>query len=68
MDMLVADLALKDETAAVKKKSKPVDTEEEPGFHFIAFIPSNGRVWKVDGYEPQPQHLGESSPSVSLRT
>ena len=60
MDILAGDQALKDEITDAKKGYKPVETDEEPGFHFIAFIPVQGRVWRFDGYESEPQNLGES--------
>jgi len=62
MDMLNADLALCNEAstkmgkARGKKKKKE---EEEPGFHFIAFVPIQGSVWKLDGLDRQPMKLGE---------
>lgn len=68
MDMLNADLALLNEfqrwqrtkkTSKKKvKKSKPED-EEEPGFHFVAYVPINGEVWKLDGIQRRPVRLGD---------
>ncbi len=41
-----------------RKKSKAVDEDEESGFHFIAYVPACGRIWKMDGMERRPQSLG----------
>lgn len=68
--MLNLDLQLKNDATAKKSKSSKkneVADESEAGFHFIAFVPALGRVWKFDGLERQPQNLGKSSiiaPSV----
>ena len=61
MDMLNADLLLKNEAAAksMSKKRKAGDDENEPGFHFIAFLPIEDQVWKLDGLERQPMCLGK---------
>ncbi|KAI9717421.1 MAG: hypothetical protein M1812_004773 [Candelaria pacifica] len=66
MDMLDSDLYLKGK--ATKKRSKtrkepaPVN-DDDVGFHFIAFVPVEGQVWKLDGLEKQPQMLGRYSTS-----
>ncbi|KAA8566369.1 hypothetical protein EYC84_008945 [Monilinia fructicola] len=67
MDILNADLALSNEVSAWKKrrkmKKKPgrnkAKSDEEPGFHFIAFVPIEGVVWRLDGLQRQPVSLGE---------
>lgn len=60
MDILNSDLQLQSE-ATSKKRSKSQDSNDfESGFHFIAFMPAMGQVWKFDGLERQPQALGES--------
>ncbi|KAL8785934.1 MAG: hypothetical protein Q9213_003083 [Squamulea squamosa] len=65
MDMLNADLQLKND-ASVRKKSKAKDSDEDnAGFHFIAFVPVQDKVWKLDGLERQPQNLGDSRPIIS---
>ncbi|KAB8293136.1 hypothetical protein EYC80_007488 [Monilinia laxa] len=69
MDILNADLALSNEVSAWKKrrkmKKKPgrnkAKSDEEPGFHFIAFVPIEGVVWRLDGLQRQPISLGEFS-------
>ncbi|KAJ5633012.1 hypothetical protein N7490_009351 [Penicillium lividum] len=61
MDILNADLQLKSE-ATSKKRYKGQDiTDSDATFHFIAFMPVMGQVWKFDGLERQPQSLGECS-------
>ncbi|KAK5790500.1 hypothetical protein VI817_007787 [Penicillium citrinum] len=59
MDILNSDLHLKEE-AKSKKRSKAQDSDDEDAtFHFIAFLPAMGQVWKLDGLERQPQAIGE---------
>lgn len=74
--MLNADLALSNEADkwkqaqnARKRKSpkkssakKRKRDEDEPGFHFIAYVPINGVVWRLDGMQRQPVNLGELVP------
>ena len=74
MDILNADLALSNEVnkwnraknskkrkgGARKSQAKAKKRdEEEPGFHFIAYVPINGIVWRLDGMQRQPANLGE---------
>lgn len=60
--MLNSDLQLKNEAASRRsrqtKKGRD-DYETDAGFHFIAFVPALGKVWKFDGLERQPQALGD---------
>ena len=62
MDRLNSDLQLKDEATTKKtqsKKGKRQDEDEtDAAFHFIAFVPAMGKVWKLDGLERQPQAIG----------
>ncbi|KAL4995710.1 ubiquitin carboxyl-terminal hydrolase [Aspergillus recurvatus] len=65
MDMLNSDLQLKYEAASKRNRSKRSGHEEheaDAGFHFIAFVPALGKVWKFDGLERQPQALGVFEP------
>lgn len=41
-----------------KKRKKVTEEEEENAFHFIAFIPIDGKLWKLDGMDAQPMNLG----------
>ena len=34
------------------------EEDDETGFHFIAYVPRAGQVWKLDGLELRPQALG----------
>ena len=64
LDMLSGDLQLKNDVHAKKRKSKKVQEdldETDASFHFIAFVPIEGTVWKLDGLERQPQSLGTAS-------
>ncbi|KAE8148812.1 ubiquitin carboxyl-terminal hydrolase [Aspergillus avenaceus] len=61
MDMLNSDLQLRHEATSRRSRStKNIKDEREvdAGFHFIAFVPALGKVWKFDGLERQPQALG----------
>ncbi|KAE8414692.1 ubiquitin carboxyl-terminal hydrolase [Aspergillus pseudocaelatus] len=53
MDMLNSDFQLKHEATSRRSRSR---------FHFIAFVPALGKVWKFDGLERQPQALGPCTP------
>jgi ubiquitin carboxyl-terminal hydrolase L5 len=35
------------------------DDDEEEGFHFIAYMPIDGHVWRMDGLDSFPQDIGE---------
>lgn len=72
MDILNADLALQneyDQWNRTKKnprrkkssstKPKPKD-EDQSGYHFIAYVPINNVVWRLDGLQRQPTELGKS--------
>ena len=64
MDILNLDLQLKSESLARKSsgaKRQMESTSSEAAFHFVAFVPVIGRVWKFDGLERQPQALGKLS-------
>ncbi|OGE54432.1 hypothetical protein PENARI_c006G11174 [Penicillium arizonense] len=63
MDILNSDLQLKIEATAKKHRSKDQDDDDhdDATFHFIAFMPVMGQLWKFDGLERQPQALGECS-------
>ena len=59
--MLLSDVQWKIDAESAKKKSALVDDDElesEAGYHFIAFVPIEGKIWKLDGLENQPRDLG----------
>ena len=60
MDMLNSDLHLRNEATTRRSHSSKSnrDPDSDGGFHFIAFVPVEGKVWKFDGLERQPQALG----------
>ena len=73
IDMMNVDMRLKEDAqAAARKKSKKSKKakrrrkaakaddgdDEDNGFHFIAYVPACGGVWKMDGMERWPQSLG----------
>ncbi|KAF7876564.1 hypothetical protein EAF04_001653 [Stromatinia cepivora] len=67
MDILNADLALSNEVSAWEKKRKmkkksgksKSGSDDGSGFHFIAFVPVKGVVWRLDGLQRQPVSLGQ---------
>ena len=65
--MLNADLLLKNEATAKKGKRRTADEgESEGGFHFIAFMPIDDQLWKLDGLERQPMCLGKRQLSSQI--
>ncbi|KAL4894350.1 ubiquitin carboxyl-terminal hydrolase [Aspergillus ambiguus] len=65
MDILNADLQLKQEASSRRSrggKNSHSEQDSVAGFHFIAFVPAQGKVWKFDGLERQPQALGDCTP------
>lgn len=62
MDILNSDLQLQVESKTRKKASQSQDNDDDDdsSFHFIAFMPVMGQVWKFDGLERQPQSIGEA--------
>lgn len=52
-----------------KQKEEPADKEdeeEEESYHFIGYVPANGKVWELDGLKSGPLEVGElPDPSVS---
>lgn len=45
-----------------KKASRVVtedDYQNENGFHFSAYVPVDGKIWKLDGLDRQPRKVGE---------
>lgn len=39
-----------------------IDSIEDNALHFIAFLPIDGKVWKLDGMDAQPTSLGSYEP------
>lgn len=65
--MLNGDLQLKNDANSKGKGKKLAKTEVDEsnaGFHFIAYVPIDGKLWKLDGLERQPQNLGKHSLSA----
>lgn len=60
MDMLNADLQLKNDFALNPNSSlEPSNSvDSRANFHFVAFVPAHGKVWKLDGLQRQPENLG----------
>jgi len=60
-----AQTAAKKKAAACKLKPSPkrrqkvvADVEEDDnGFHFVAYVPAKGVVWRMDGMEAAPRSL-----------
>ena len=68
--MLNADLALYNDVKAKRSRRKANHTkeyeveQEQNGFHFVAFVPMQGSVWKLDGLDRQPTNLGKLKSKV----
>lgn len=58
MDILNSDLQLKGDATSKKRKNSQDSDDADSTFHFIAFMPAMGQVWKLDGLERQPQAIG----------
>ncbi|KAI9743281.1 MAG: hypothetical protein M1818_003127 [Claussenomyces sp. TS43310] len=59
MDTLSADLSMSNSAnARTSQPSKVSDEEDQAGYHYIAFVPILGSVWKLNGLERQPTNLG----------
>ena len=65
MDMLDCDMKMRQDFNDAKKRRKRAaamaDDDVEASFHFIAYVPVEGTVWKLDGLERQPQSIGMSA-------
>ncbi|KAJ6032387.1 hypothetical protein N7540_003119 [Penicillium herquei] len=61
MDILNADIQLRSESKSKKRSKGQDDNDSDGSFHFIAFMPAMGQLWKFDGLERQPQALGKCS-------
>ncbi|KAL8953626.1 MAG: hypothetical protein Q9222_000552 [Ikaeria aurantiellina] len=75
-DMLNSDLQMKNDASSRRTGRTKGSDEDDAGFHFIAFVPVQGKVWKLDGLERQPQNLGsitsddwvtQVAPEIELR-
>jgi ubiquitin carboxyl-terminal hydrolase L5 len=69
IDMLNADLCLEEAwTESQKKKPKgngrggsrknKKNLQAESAFHFVAYLPIDGDMWRLDGLDGNPQNLG----------
>lgn len=77
MDVLNADLTLQTDyekwvkgkknpkrKVGKKKVAKRKKEEDEAGYHFVAYVPINGSVWRLDGLQKRPVNLGKCSPGL----
>lgn len=47
-----------------KRRKVTMDADyNENGFHFIAYAPAIGSIWKMDGMEPSPRKIGDVAES-----
>lgn len=69
IDLISEDLALdnKYEESLTKKKTQKVSTRggvsrkkasADANYHYIAYVPVNGQVWELDGFQAKPLRLG----------
>jgi ubiquitin carboxyl-terminal hydrolase L5 len=80
MDVLNADLTLQDEyekwvkanknprkkVAKKKAPKKKKRDEDEAGYHFVAYVPISGSVWRLDGLQRRPVNLGKFIPTSTI--
>ncbi|GAB1739984.1 hypothetical protein NU219Hw_g4912t1 [Hortaea werneckii] len=57
----------KDTYTADGNNTDEATATEEEGFHFIAYMPIQGHVWKLDGLDRHPQDLGSFGESGTDR-
>lgn len=60
--MLEADLIMKNnvEKENQKKKARKTNDDDYEGcYHFIAYVPVDGKVWSLDGLQRQPTCIGK---------
>lgn len=71
-DKMNVDLRLKQDIAFAERKKKAARSkrprkkrkddeesfEDESGFHFVAYVPAGGLIWRMDGLERFPRKLG----------
>ncbi|KAH7395722.1 ubiquitin carboxyl-terminal hydrolase [Cadophora sp. MPI-SDFR-AT-0126] len=60
IDILNADLLLKHEYEKWKSQAKKENKDEEEGYHFIAYVPVQDEVWRLDGLQREPVKIGDS--------
>nr|OQO31723.1 hypothetical protein B0A51_01071 [Rachicladosporium sp. CCFEE 5018] len=41
-----------------KSLAEPEEEDEEESFHFCAYLPIGSNIWKLDGMDKFPQHMG----------
>ena len=81
MDILNADLALSNgmerwkkakrnpkRKIAATKKLLMKKNEDDLAFHYIAYVPIKGEVWRLNGLERHPVNLGPSDFTNPLAT
>lgn len=47
-----------------KAKPKEKVADEEAGYHYVAYIPIDGAVWRLDGLQKQPVKIGLLLPTT----
>ncbi|EXJ95684.1 hypothetical protein A1O1_00807 [Capronia coronata CBS 617.96] len=72
LDKMNVDFRLKHEFIAAEKKKKAAMSkrprkrlredyeydDDENGFHFVAYVPAQGAIWRMDGMERLPRKIG----------
>ncbi|KAF2500128.1 cysteine proteinase [Lophium mytilinum] len=64
-DILNVDLCMKNsydarnKTSKKRKVSEVADEDEDDAYHFIAFVPLEGSVWRLDGLDKEPSRIGD---------
>ncbi|KAI1371013.1 cysteine proteinase [Hypoxylon crocopeplum] len=72
IDLVAEDLALdnKHEESLKKRKTQKKSARSsrkkastETNYHYIAYVPANGQVWELDGFQTKPLCLGPAAES-----
>ncbi|KAF2433821.1 ubiquitin carboxyl-terminal hydrolase, partial [Tothia fuscella] len=61
IDILQLDLGLWQDREAAKKPTESVKDvyDNDSAYHYVAYMPIDGTIWKLDGLDDSPQNLGE---------
>jgi hypothetical protein len=47
-------------------KKQKTNHAEDPDYHYVAFVPANGYIWELDGYNKVPIKLRKRHIAVEL--
>ncbi|KAI2469175.1 cysteine proteinase [Annulohypoxylon bovei var. microspora] len=68
IDLVAEDLALDNKYEESQKKKRAQEKSSRPkrtkanvdmNYHYIAYVPKNGQIWELDGFQTKPLCLGD---------